>query len=77
MYRPYLPRSCYPYYRYHPHGMIVTGLAGSLAANDLNLTRLYPGMRFRACTLNVFFYVPVTRDMLMAFGRYILIVHCS
>jgi len=48
---------------YHPHGMIAFGCLASFGTNALNFNQLFPGIRARLLAHEMFFWVPLMREI--------------
>ncbi|XP_077556828.1 2-acylglycerol O-acyltransferase 2-like [Haemaphysalis longicornis] len=53
---------------YHPHGLMVMGGACVFASDATNFRQLFPGIRTHLLALQVLFYQPIQREVLLASG---------
>lgn len=52
----------------YPHGVISIGAFCNFATNATQFRELFPGIRSRLCTLNYHFFVPLYRELVLAWG---------
>ncbi|KAI3639135.1 hypothetical protein MIR68_002665 [Amoeboaphelidium protococcarum] len=53
---------------YHPHGIIATGLWINFCTEANNVSKVFPGIKIHALTLNANFRFPIWREFLLASG---------
>mmetsp|Transcript_16048 Transcript_16048/g.18156 ORF Transcript_16048/g.18156 Transcript_16048/m.18156 type:complete len:757 (+) Transcript_16048:289-2559(+) len=58
---------------YHPHGIISLGAFGNFATDATGFSRKFPGIDLKLMTLEINFFVPFLREILLWMG----IVNCS
>lgn len=52
----------------HPHGILCTGAFTAFGTEALDVSKLFPGMRFHLLTLEINFMFPILRDIILGFG---------
>lgn len=52
----------------HPHGIIATGAFASFGSEALEISKIFPGLKFRILTLAANFYFPLYREFIYALG---------
>ncbi|XP_075210781.1 2-acylglycerol O-acyltransferase 2-A-like [Lycorma delicatula] len=52
----------------YPHGLIASGAFGHFATNGTNCKQLFPGLEPNVLTLNIHFYAPFFRDLILGLG---------
>mmetsp|Transcript_15302 Transcript_15302/g.29664 ORF Transcript_15302/g.29664 Transcript_15302/m.29664 type:complete len:518 (+) Transcript_15302:518-2071(+) len=53
---------------YHPHGIISLGAFGNFATDSTGFSRKFPGIDLRLLTLQINFYCPIIRELLLYMG---------
>ena len=65
----YLPRDANYLVGYHPHGVMAFGAMGVFGNDSLGFTKMFPGIRRHAATLNLQFLIPLYREFVMFGGE--------
>ncbi|XP_029837364.3 2-acylglycerol O-acyltransferase 2 isoform X1 [Ixodes scapularis] len=53
---------------YHPHGIVCAGAFINFATDSTGFDKLYPGIKTLLLTLNMNFYIPLSRELAMFYG---------
>lgn len=52
----------------YPHGMLCTGIFGNFGSNYSSFSKLFPGLKINAITINMQFFIPFTRELMLGLG---------
>jgi len=52
----------------HPHGVLSSGVFGTMATEGTNISQVYPGLKFYAHTLAINFWLPFNREWVLGLG---------
>ncbi|KAI9193161.1 diacylglycerol acyltransferase [Polychytrium aggregatum] len=53
---------------YHPHGIVSIGAVTNFGTEANEFSKLFPGISLRLLTLNLHFFIPFWRDLLLSLG---------